>query len=92
MHSINEETIRFSQKCAFWGKNRFSGILKFLRIFWSDLDGAIGFFQAVDMDQLLILSINDFIGPLNAKNTFNFESITYSVKKGKTYLLVLGLF
>ena len=31
-------------------KNQFSGILKFLRIFWSDLVGAIGFLGAVDRD------------------------------------------
>ena len=34
------------------------------------------------MDSLLILSRNDFNGPLNAKKyIFNFESITYSVKR-----------
>ena len=64
-------------------KNRFSGILKFLRIFWSDLVGIIGFLDAVDMDKLLILSRNDFKGFLNAKNIFNFESITYNVKQRK---------
>ena len=59
----------------------FSGILRFLQIFWSDLVGAVGFLEAVDIDQLLILSRNDFKGPLNTKTIFNFEStcITYSV-------------
>ena len=60
-------------------KNHFSVILKFLQICWSDIDGAIGFFE--DMDYLLILSINDFKGPLNAKNNFNFESMIYCVKQ-----------
>ena len=31
-------------------KNRFSEILKFLRICWSDLIDSIGFLEAVDMD------------------------------------------
>ena len=34
----------------FWVKNRFSEILKFLRICWSDLIDSIGFLDAVDMD------------------------------------------
>ena len=34
----------------FWVKNRFSEILKFLRICWSDLVDSIGFLEAVDMD------------------------------------------
>ena len=42
--------IRFTQKYAFLGKNRFSEILKFLRICWSDLIDSIGFLEAVDMD------------------------------------------
>ena len=51
VHSINERKLRFSEKYAFWGKtNQFSGILNFLRIFWSDLVGAIGFSEAVDMN------------------------------------------
>ena len=29
VHSINEKNIRFTQKYAFWVKNRFSEILKF---------------------------------------------------------------
>ena len=33
------------------------------------------------MDKLLILSRNDIKGSLNAKNIFNFESITYNVKQ-----------
>ena len=62
-------------------KNQFSGILKFLRIFWSDLVGAIGFLEALGMDYLLILSRNDFKGPFNAIFFFNLESITFSVKQ-----------
>ena len=62
-------------------KNQFSEILKFLRIFWSDLVGAIGFLEALGMDYLLILSRNDFKGPLNAIIIFNLESITFSVKQ-----------
>ena len=34
----------------FWVKNRFSEILKFLRICWSDLVDSICFLEAVDMD------------------------------------------
>ena len=49
--SINEKNIRFTEKYAFWGKKkRFSEILKFLRICWSDLIDSIGFLEAVDMD------------------------------------------
>ena len=44
------EKIIFSEEYAFLGKNQFSGILKFLRIIWPDLVGAIGIFEAVDMD------------------------------------------
>ena len=49
------------------GVKSFLGILKFLQIFWSDLVDAIGCLEAVDKDKLLILSRNDFKGPLNAK-------------------------
>ena len=52
-------------------KNQFSGILKSLRIFWSDLEGAIGFLEAHGMDYLLILSRNDFKGRFNAIIIFN---------------------
>ena len=62
-------------------KNQFSGILKFLRIFRSDLVGAIGFLEALGMDYLLILSRNDFKGPFNAIIIFNLEGITFSVKQ-----------
>ena len=62
-------------------KNQFSGILKFLRIFWSDLVCAIGFLEALGMDYLLILSRNDFKGPFNAIIIFHLESITFSVKQ-----------
>ena len=62
-------------------KNQFSGILKFLRIFWSDLVGAIGFLEALGYDWLLILCRNDFNGPFNAIIIFNLESITFSVKQ-----------
>ena len=34
----------------FWVKNRFSEILKFLRICWLDIIYSIGFLEAVDMD------------------------------------------
>ena len=40
----------------FGAKHRFSEILKFLRICWSDLVDSIGFLEAVDMDKLPILS------------------------------------
>ena len=56
-------------------------MLKFLRIFWSDLVGAIGFLEALGLDKLLILSRNDFKGPVNAIIIFNLESITFSVKQ-----------
>ena len=62
-------------------KNQFSGILNFLRIFWSDLVGAIVFLEALGMDKLLILSRNDFKGPFNAIIIFNLESINFSVKQ-----------
>ena len=58
----------------FWVKNRFSEILKFLRICWSDLVDSIGFFEAVDMNELPILSRNYFNWPFNLKNIFNFEN------------------
>ena len=60
-------------------KNQFSGILKFLRIFWSVIVGAIGFLEALGMDYLLILSRNNFKGPFSAIIIFNLESITFSV-------------
>ena len=34
----------------FWVKNRFSEILKYLRICWSDIIDSFGFLEAVDMD------------------------------------------
>ena len=34
----------------FWVKNRFSEILKFLLICWSDIIDSIGFLEALDMD------------------------------------------
>ena len=74
-------------------KNQFSGILKFLRIFWSDLVGAIGFLEALGMDYFLILSRNCFKGPFNAIIIFNLESITFSVKqREKKHFLTLNLF
>ena len=76
-HKLKKKMIRFSQEYAFWRKKIILGILKFLRIFWTDLFSVIGFFEAGDMDYLLILSRNDFKGSLNAKINFNFESITY---------------
>ena len=71
----------FLKSMHFGVKNQFSGILKFLRIFWSDLVGAIGSLEALGMDYMLILSRNDFKGPLNAIFIFNLESITSSVKQ-----------
>ena len=62
-------------------ETQFSGILKFLRIFWSNLVGAIDFLKAIGMDYLLILSRNDFKGPFNAIIIFNLENITFSVKQ-----------
>ena len=50
VHSINGKKNDFLKNMHFWVKNHFSGILKFLRIFWSDLVGAIGFLEAVGMD------------------------------------------
>ena len=71
----------FLKNMHFGVKYQFSGILKFLRIFWSDLVGDIGFLDALGMDLLLILSRNDFKGPFNAIIIFNLESITFSVKQ-----------
>ena len=62
-------------------KNQFSGILKFLRIFWSDLVGVNGFLEALGMDYLLILSKNDFKRAFNAIIIFHLESTTFSVKQ-----------
>ena len=76
-----KEESNFLKSMHFGVKNQFSGILKFLRIFWSDLVGAIGFLKALGMDYLLILSRNDFKGPFNAIIIFNLESITFSVKQ-----------
>ena len=50
MHSINEKGPHFLKNMHFWVKNQFLEILKFLRIFWSALDGAIGFLEAVVID------------------------------------------
>ena len=78
-----KEESNFLKNMHFGVKNQFSGILKFLRIFWSDLVGAIGFLEALGMDYmyLLILSRNDFKGPFNAIIIFNLEGITFSVKQ-----------
>ena len=40
----------FLKNMHFGVKTQFSGILKFLRIFWSDVVGAIGFLEALGMD------------------------------------------
>ena len=52
VHATNEKNRTDFLKNVHFGvkKNQFSGILQFLRIFWSDLVGAIGFLEAVDMD------------------------------------------
>ena len=50
VHSINEKRADFLKNIHFGVKNHFSGILKFLQIFWSDLVGAIVFMDAVDVD------------------------------------------
>ena len=52
VHSINgKKRSDFLKNMYFGVKNHFSsGILKFLQIFWSDLVGAIGILEAVDMD------------------------------------------
>ena len=76
-----KEESNFLKNMHFGVKNQLSGILKFLRIFWSDLVGAIGFLEALGMDYLLILSRNDFKGPFNSIIIFNLESITFSVKQ-----------
>ena len=76
-----EEESNFLKNVHFGVKNQFSGILKFLRIFWSDLVGVIGFLEALGIDYLLILSRNDFKGPFNAIIIFNLESIIFSVKQ-----------
>ena len=76
----------------FWVKNRFSEILKFLRICWLDIIDSIGFLKADDMDKLPILSRNYFKWPLNLK-IFSILKIKLSVlNKGKTYVLVLRFF
>ena len=71
----------FLKNMHFGVKNKFSGILNFVRIFWSDIVGAIGFLEALGMDYLLIWSRNAFKGPLKAIIIFNLESITFSVKQ-----------
>ena len=76
-----KEQSNFLKNMHFRIKNQFSGILKFLRIFWSDLVGAIGFLEALGMGYLLILSSNEFKGPFNAIVIFNLRSITFSVKQ-----------
>ena len=50
VHSMTEKNTDFLNNMHFGVKNRFSGILKYLRIFWSDLVGTIGFLEDVDMD------------------------------------------
>ena len=76
-----KEESNFLKNIHFGVKNQFSGILKNLRTFWSDLVGTIGFLEALGMDYLLILSRNDFKGPFNAIIIFNLENITFSVKQ-----------
>ena len=76
-----KEQSNFLKNMHFGVKNQFSGILKFLRIFWSDLVAAIGFLEALGMDYLLILSRNDFKGPFDAIVIFNLRCITFSVKQ-----------
>ena len=71
----------FLKNMHFGVKHQFSGVLKFLRIFWSDIVGAIGFLEALGMDYLLILSRNNFKGPFNEIIISNLESITFSVKQ-----------
>ena len=78
---MKEKKTNFLKNMHFGVKNQFSGILKFLRIFWSDLVGAIGVLEALGMDYLLILSRNDFKGSFNATIIFNLQSITFSVKQ-----------
>ena len=46
---MRKESI-YLKNMHFGVKNQFSEILKFLRIFWSDLVGAIGFLDALGMD------------------------------------------
>ena len=50
VHSINEKISDLLKNMHFWVKNRFSEILKFFRICWSDIIDSIGFLEAVDMD------------------------------------------
>ena len=50
MHSINEIKSYFQKKYAFWGKKIISQEFSIFSIFLSDLVGAIGFLEAVDMD------------------------------------------
>ena len=89
MHSINEKISDLLNIMHFGVKNRFSKIVKFLRICWSDLIDSIGFLEAVDMDKLPILSRNYFKWPLNLK-IFSILKIKLSVlDKGKTYVLLL---
>ena len=76
-----KEESSFLKNMHFGVKNQFSGILKFLRIFWSDLVGAIGFLEALGMDYLLILSRNHFKGPFTAIIIFNLETFTFSIKQ-----------
>ena len=76
-----KEEFNFLKNMHFGVKNKFSGILKFLRIFWPDLVGAIGSLEALGMDCFLILSRNDFKGPVNAIIILSLESITFSVEQ-----------
>ena len=46
------------------GIKKNSDTLSVFWIFWSDLVGDIGFLEAVDMDELIIYSRNDFKGSL----------------------------
>ena len=50
VHSIIKKISNFLKNMHFGVKKHFSGILKILQICWSDLVGAIGFFEADDMD------------------------------------------
>ena len=77
-----KEESNFLKNMHFGVKNQFSGILKFLRIFWSDLIAAIGFLEALGMDYLLILSRKEISkGPSMQLLFFNLDSFTFSVKQ-----------
>ena len=68
MHSINgKKDPIFSKRCILWSNIIFQEFSNFSKSVGLIMLALLAFLAAVDIDQLLILSRNNFKGPLNAK-------------------------